>query len=115
MTVEEQIISVDPAQPANWMRAGEGYVSVQGYVPASGGKGMVLDVLLTPAAAMSGSSTTASAASQTSTAAATKAITSSSATESRSMIGLTYEEQLFRSKWGWAAYAAAQREAQWKP
>ena len=112
MITQGQFIPVDPAQPANWMLSVGHYVSVQGYVPATGGRGPTLDVLLTPAAA-SGSATTQSG-SQTSTATSTNATTTPPAAAPRTTTGLTYEEQLFRSKWGWAAYAAAQRAAQWQ-
>ena len=109
---EDQIIPVDPTQPANWMLSGGQYVSVQGYVPATDGRGPTLDVLLTPAAA--GGSATTQSGSQTSTATATNATTAPPPAESQRTNGLTYEEQLFRSKWGWAAYAAAQRAANWQ-
>ena len=102
----DQIIPVDPAQPANWMPAGAQHVSVQGFVPATGGRGAALDVIITPAA--SGNYATAQSGSQTTTAGTTNA------TQPRATTGLTYEEQLFRTRWGWAAYGAAQRAAQWQ-
>ena len=108
---EEHFIPVDPAQPSNWMRAGEEYVSVQGYMPAAPGRGVALDVVLTPAAASSGGVSTASAGSTT----AQSVSQTSAGAAPRPATGFTYDEQLFRSKWGWAAYAAAQRAAQWQP
>jgi hypothetical protein len=112
VVTEDQIIPVDPAQPANWMPAGAQHVSVQGYVPATGGRGAALDVLITPAAP--GNYATTQSVSQTNTAAATNATTAPPANEPRTTTGLTYEEQLFRTRWGWAAYGATQRAAQWQ-
>lgn len=106
-------IPVDPHLPSNHFWAGNQQVAVQGYEPAGPGRGLALDLSLTPASAAPSTTQTTASSATTDTATSGTGPVSDTNTTARLQRGLTYEEQLFRSKWGWSAYATAQRMAQW--
>jgi len=107
-------IPVNPHLPSNHFWAGNQQVAVQGYEPAGPGRGLALDLSLTPASAGPSTTQTAASSAATGTAASGTGQASDTTPTARLQRGLTYEEQLFRSKWGWSAYAAAQRMAHWE-
>jgi biotin carboxyl carrier protein len=98
----EQLTAVDSALPGNFLVANGQRVSIQQVVTGGTTGGRALDVAITPVAdaaktSASGQGESDMAPNQTG---GTRA-------------GFTYEQQLFRSKWGWAAYDAANRAATW--
>lgn len=98
----EQVTVVDSNLPGNFLVANGQQVSIQQVVTGGTTGGRALDVAITPVA--DAAKTTASGQSE-----ADMAPNQTGGTRA----GFTYEQQLFRSKWGWAAYDAANRAATW--
>lgn len=92
--VLEQVTAVDPALAGNFLVVNGQRVAIQQSLTSVGAGGTALDVVITPEA---------------------EAVVQneSDAVQSPTGRGFTYEEELFRSKWGWAAYDAASRAATW--
>lgn len=103
------VVDVDPTLPSNYLFAGDQFVAVQGYVPPEKGQGMALDMLVLPANAVTRIGDSPADSASPSGEPAPDAVANPP-----TLRGFSYEEQLFRSKWGWAAFGAAQRMAQWK-
>ncbi len=99
MTEEEKVTIVDPSLPGNFLVANGQQVSIQQMVTGGPVKGMALDVVVTSVAEEDASAQSKPDAVPDQT--------------SLPRAGFTYEQQLFRSKWGWAAYAAANRATTW--
>ncbi len=99
MTEEEKVTIVDPSLPGNFLVANGQQVSIQQMITGGPVKGMALDVVVTSVAEEDASAQSKPHAVPDQT--------------SLPRAGFTYEQQLFRSKWGWAAYDAANRATTW--
>jgi len=96
--------TIDPSQPAAVHPASPGatllvqnqQVTVDGYLPLPKSTGSALSVEITPVPNEPTSSDTTNI---------------SAANPRKRSAGLTYEEQLFRARWGWAAYDSVRRAA----
>jgi hypothetical protein len=95
----EVIVAVHPSGPGNQLVVQGQRVTVDGIVKGADGRPVNLEVSVDPVAA-----------SPVSVAADPRRSASHSSRMVRSG-GLTYEEELFRTKWGWAAFDAARRAA----
>ncbi|MDB6007305.1 MAG: hypothetical protein JWR15_4292 [Prosthecobacter sp.] len=98
----EQVMVVDPDLPGNFLVANGLRVAIQQKVTGSNGSGVALDVVITPVVDTVGTSPSAQDGSDV-----------AQNQTGRGRTGFTYEQELFRSKWGWAAYNAANRGARW--
>jgi len=98
----DQVTTVNPVSPGNALVSNGQRVSIQQVLTGVGGRGTALDVIITPAGDTPHYSASAQSGAD---------VVQNHA--SRSRAGLTYEQELFRTKWGWAAYNAANRAATW--
>jgi len=109
---EAQAIPVDPVSPGNTLSVREQQVSVQSYQKTA--QGNALSVLVTPKPSPStGSSVKQMPESEVLETQPPSAVALQQI--SRPSIGFTHEEELFRTKWGWNAFAQVQREAALHP
>ena len=109
---EAQAIPVDPVSPGNTLSVREQQVSVQSYQKTT--QGNALSVLVIPKQSPS----TESSVNQTPESEVFESEPPSAVAlqqVSRPSIGFTHEEELFRAKWGWNAFAQVQREAALHP
>lgn len=112
-TVSEfPVIEVSSSKPGNSMTVAGQQVSILGYQPTA--QGNALTVIIEPLVTLSSASFFGEAASEApgfSPDDDAPVLSKSS----RAQAGFTHEEELFRAKWGWAAFAKVKSEAVYHP
>lgn len=94
----EEFAPVEASLPGNTVRVNQRTVAVRGFrsVPGTSGVALAVSVSVPQADVSTGNPV---------------AVSEPPITSSRSKRGLSYEEQLFRTKWGWSAFADVQQTA----
>jgi len=108
--VEQPVLPVDPAAPGNTLATHGVHVAVTASRRTQDGPELSILISDAPAAA-AGAAPQASADAAASAPGPHDEPAAVSATSSPEPFGLTPEQELFRTKWGWDAYARVQRAA----
>ncbi len=97
---QRPFLAVDPTAPGNQLPVEDGLITVEAYRNPHGEALPELEITFSPIAPDSPAETTGSPPSTPATATTISDVRGA---------GLTYEQELFRTKWGWAAFEQTQR------